>query len=86
MPITLKGIRLESVTLERQESSGKLELKNASYSLLSSTDHILANQTIGGYGDKVKINPSIETVKLLAAFVDSYKKDVTTTLGFDETV
>lgn len=83
-PITLKGIRLESVTLERQQESGKLELKGASYSLLSSTDHILANQSIGGYSDKIKIQPSPETLKLLTAFVDSYKKDVTVLLGLEE--
>lgn len=84
MSITLKGIRLESVSLERQESSGKLELKLASYSLLSSTDHVLANQTIGGYSDKVKVQPSLDTLKLLEAFLNSYKKDVTQTLGLEE--
>lgn len=83
MPVTLKGIRLESVTLERQES-GKLDLKSASYSLLSSTDHVLANQSIGGYGDKLKLNPSPKTIELLNAFVDNYRNDITTLLGLSE--
>ena len=65
--ITLKGIRLESVGIERNEKSGSLELKAASYSLLSSTDHVLANQTIGGYGSQVAVVPSASTVGALAS-------------------
>ncbi len=84
MPITIKGIRLESVTLERQETSGKVELKAASYVLLSSSDHVLANQSIGGYGDKVKVALSGDTIKLLTQFVDSYRKDVSEVLGLEQ--
>lgn len=84
MPITLKGIRLESVTLERVVESGKLEMKSASYSLLSSKDQVLANQTIGGYSDRLKINASPNTTKLLDAFLESYGKDLTATLGLEE--
>jgi hypothetical protein len=84
MPITIKGIRLESVTLEREDRTGKLELKSAAYSLLSSTDHILANQNIGGYGNKITVSASPETLQALDKFVESYKKDLTNTLGLEE--
>lgn len=83
MPITLKGIRLEHVSIERQDS-GKHLLKNASYSLISSSDHVLANQAIGGYNDKVIINPSLQTLQLLEQFISSYRKDVTNSLGLEE--
>ena len=81
MPITLKGIRLESVGIEREQ--GKLELKSSSYSLLSSTDNVLAQQSIGGYGNRLTINPSPETLKALDAFLASYSKDITVTLGLE---
>jgi hypothetical protein len=84
MAITIKGIRLESVELQRQDSTEKIELRNASYSLLSSADHVLANQTIGGYNDKLKIRTSAETNKLLNSFLDSYRKDITQMLGLEE--
>lgn len=84
MAITIKGVRIESIELQRQDSTGKIELKSASYSLISSTDHVLANQSTGGYNDKVKIQLSAETTKLLTSFLDSYKKDVTQTLGLEE--
>ncbi len=84
MAITIKGIRLETLGLERQEKSGRLELKTASYALLSSTDHVLANQTIGGYGSNVSVSPSSTTIGLLTQFIESYKKDVLAVLGLDE--
>lgn len=82
--ITLKGIRLETLSLERQDRTGKIEMKSASYSLLSSTDHVLANQSIGGYSDKVAITPSKATLDLLDQFIESYKKDITVVLGLEE--
>lgn len=84
--ITLKGIRLETVSLTRQEKSGRLELSSASYALMSSTDHVLANQTVGGYSSSVAVVPSSTTVGLLEQFVASYKKDVSAALGLDEPV
>lgn len=81
--ITLKGIRLESLSVER-DTNGKLELKSASYSLLSSTGHVLASQTIGGYNSSIKVQPSPDTTKLLNSFLDSYRKDITTTLGLED--
>jgi len=83
MPITIKGIRLESMNLEREEKSGRVELKTSSYSLLSSTDRVLANQTIGGYNSPVTVVPSSTTMALLDQFVNSYRKDVCDVLGLD---
>ncbi len=82
--ITIKGIRLDAVHLERSENSG-LSLKYATYSLISSADKVLADQTIGGgYGnDKVKVDLSPATVKALADFIAAYKADINATLGFD---
>jgi len=84
MAITIKGIRLEDVNLIREDKSGKLELKSATYCLISSADCVLASQGIGGYNDKVKISPSGDTLKFLNQFVNSYKKDISTILGLEE--
>jgi hypothetical protein len=83
MPITLKGIRLESLTAERDDKTGNLALKSASYSLLSSADKVLAQQTIGGYNN-LAITPSAETLKALEAFLSLYKRDITAVLGLEE--
>ena len=84
MAITIKGIRLEAVNLELQEKTGSVELKSASYSLISSVDRVLASQSIGGYSDKVVVVPSSTTVGFLNQFISSYKKDVSTVLGLEE--
>lgn len=83
--ITLKGIRLDAINLERDKERGDVAIKYATYSLISSTDKVLADQTIGGSygGDKVKVEPSPTTVKALADFIAAYKDDINTTLGFD---
>jgi len=83
MAITLKGIRLESLNIIRSKESGNLELQSSTYALISSTDKILANQTIGAYGG-VTINASPETLSMLEKFIQSYKKDITTVLGLEE--
>ena len=82
MPITIKGIRIEDVSIGRDEEKGGDTLKSATYSLISSADKVLAKQSIGGYGN-MTIEPSPATKKALAAFMDSYKADVATTLGLE---
>lgn len=72
---------MESVNLERE--SEEISIKNASYSLISSTDNVLANQTIGGYGSKLVITPSFDTIRLLKEFVQSYNKDIIQILGIE---
>ncbi len=83
MPITIKGIRISTIVLKRSDESGKTDIENASYSLISSTDHVLATQPIGGYGG-LALKPSVTTIKALEAFVTSYKKDVTDVLGLEQ--
>jgi hypothetical protein len=82
MPITIKGIRIDSVTIERLDENGAVNLKGATYSLISSTDHILATQPIGGYGG-IALKPSPATMKALETFMQSYKADVLTVLGLE---
>ncbi len=82
MAITIKGIRIKSINIQRSEESGGMELNSAEYCLISSTDRILAKQSIGGYGG-VTVSPSQETLELLSKFTESYQKDVTGVLGLD---
>jgi hypothetical protein len=83
MPITIKGIRLETVNLSRDDKTNVISLSTASYSLMSSADRVLANQTIGGYGETVKVAASPATLSLLTQFTESYQKDVSAALGLE---
>lgn len=83
MAITIKGIRLESLSIQRSKETSNLELSNSTYALISSTDKVLANQSIGAYGGMV-IPASAETLAALDKFVQGYKKDITMALGLDE--
>lgn len=82
MAITIKGIRVDNLILERNEENGRVEIKNAQYSLISSTDHVLAKQSIGSYGG-VTLKASPQTLKALDTFMQSYKADVLAVLGLD---
>jgi hypothetical protein len=82
MPITVKGIRVDYVNVKRSEESGRLEIENAAYSLISSTDHVLAKQPIGSYGG-MALKPSPETIKKLEAFMAGYKADIQAACGLE---
>ncbi len=82
MAITIKGIRLESISLKRNEDGGN-KIETAEYSLISSVDKVLAKQTVGGYGGMV-LEPSRGTVAALDAFITAYRADVVGTLGLEE--
>ena len=82
MPVTIKGIRLNDMQLKRQDD-GSHRLEVASYSLISSVDKVLADQTIGGYNG-MKLEPSPGTVKALSEFLKLYKADVVTALGLED--
>jgi hypothetical protein len=81
--ITVKGIRVDYVNIERDAETGGANIKDARYSLISSTDHVLAQQGIGGYNG-MAIKPTQDTIKLLNDFMTSYKKDVVTILGLEK--
>ena len=70
------------VTIERSEETGHCAIKEARYSLISSTDHVLASQSIGGYGG-LSLKPSPQTIKLLEQFMQAYKADTLAVLGLD---
>jgi len=82
MAITIKGIRIEGVDVKSNLEAGGYVIDNASYSLISSTDHVLAKQIIGGYGG-LSLKASAETQKALNAFMASYKRDVVAVLGLE---
>lgn len=83
MPITIKGIRVTSIQLTLDKEIGAFKIENAQYELLSSTDHVLAQQAIGGYGGRV-LKASQDTEKALNEFVQAYRKDVDLALGLNE--
>lgn len=79
MPIGIKGIRLDSINIKPTEEADTIE---ASYSLISTADKVLAKQSIGGYNG-MAIQPSPNTIEKLRAFMSAYKSDVQITLGLD---
>lgn len=81
MAITIKGLRLESLSIGREADSG-LKVQSATYSLISSADTVLAEQTLGAYS-KMKLEPSAATLKLLREFTQSYAQDVSHLIGLD---
>lgn len=83
MAITIKGIRIEDISITRDAEQGGFKIGSATYSLLSSADKVLAKQSIGGYG-AITLEPSPATVKALQDFSESYRRDVVTTLGLEE--
>jgi len=82
LAITIKGIRIDHLVLERDEASGKISIKSAQYSLISSTDHVLATQSLNGYGG-LALKPSATTLNHLDEFLKNYHADVLSVLGLD---
>lgn len=79
MPVTIKGIRLDDVTIKREGDETKIETQ---YALISSADKVLANQSVGGYNG-MKLQPSLDTLNALDAFIKAYKKDIETAIGIE---
>jgi hypothetical protein len=75
--ITVKGIRLESLSTTRDGDKEKI---TGSYSLMSSDDKVLAKQSFNGYSD-LEVNWSPETIKLHNAFMKAAKSDIETLIG-----
>ncbi len=80
MPITIKGIRLGETTLKRQDDGSTII--ETSYSLISSADKVLANQSVGGYHG-IKVEPSATTVRAMEQFLTLYKADIQIMLGIE---
>jgi len=83
MPITIKGIRIDLVSIKRSEETGGMDIDASQYSLISSTEYVLARQSIGSYGG-LTLKPSPGTKKLLDSFMESYKADVVAVLGLTD--
>ena len=79
MPVLIKGVRLDSVSIGRDEATGRPKF-TGSYSLMSEQDISLATQSFNGYND-IKIEGSPETVELLNKFVRGLKNDLERMLG-----
>ena len=83
MPITIAGIRVNDIHIEPDPEQG-YKIKTAEYSLIGSTGKVLATQTIGGYNSRIVLEPSFETKKALATFMQSYVHDAQELLGLLE--
>ena len=79
-PITLKGARVESFSVERN-SDGEMKI-TCRYALLSSEGRVLAKQSVGGYND-MTIEPSVVTTQALQAFLKAYNDDIGRSIGLD---
>jgi hypothetical protein len=80
-PATIKGIRIESLTIKTASEDGLGEI-SSEYVLVSSEDKVLAKQNIGGYNG-MKVLPAADTVGALNTFLKLYKRDVNTVLGLE---
>lgn len=81
--ITIKGIRIDSLSIKTDEKDGGANAAiESSYSLLSSNDKVLATQAVGGY-QGMKVQPAADTIKKLNDFLVSYKRDVNNVLGLE---
>jgi len=85
MAITIRGIKITSLTVSQDEEGN--EQVSADYQLVSSVDKVLAKNSLNskqGYGRET-FNPSPQTKRALADAVTLYKKDVELSLGLDVT-
>lgn len=83
MAITIRGIRITSLSVERQEEG--LDKISADYQLISSADKVLAKESVTSkpsYGGTAFV-PSAPTMKLLADAVSAYRKEVEMSLGLE---
>lgn len=82
MPITIRGIRIKTLTITPQPDDASEDKVSATYQLISSADKVLAEQAIGSYnGMKVGLSPA--THKALDEFLKAYRTDINMTLGID---
>lgn len=82
MAITIKGIRIESLTIKTGGEDGETSGVTSEYSLISSDDKVLAKQSVGGYNG-LKVGPSADTIGVLNQFLKLYKRDINTVLGLE---
>ena len=83
MPITIKGIRVQEVSIKTAPQEDGTSGITSSYALLSSEDKILATQDVGGYNG-MKLTPCPDTMAALNNFIKLYKRDLNSMLGLEE--
>lgn len=82
MPITISGIKVNDIHIEPIERADGYRIKTAEYSLISSTNKVLAKQIVGGYNG-LALEPSQATKDALDVFTKSYVTDVQALLGLE---
>ena len=82
MSISIRGIRIENVTITRDSSTGENNV-TGDYSLISTADKVLAKQGFNGYNE-IKLGMSADTVKALNTFLKGIKNDMSGVLGLEE--
>jgi hypothetical protein len=81
MAITIKGVRITSITVSRTDEGS--DRVSCNYELISSADKVLAKQSlssVSSYNETMFVPPS-DTLVELGKAVERYKRDVETHLG-----
>lgn len=81
MPMVVSEVRLNSISLSRDEENGGFKV-SGEYSLVGSTGKVMAKQSFNGYSG-LKVEMSGDTHKALDGFVKAYSTDLNGVLGFD---
>jgi hypothetical protein len=82
MAVTISGIKLNSISLTKDKETGQFKT-TGQYQLESNTGMVLAKQSINGY-QEIEIKNSRETEGHLQAYLASFQKDISNTLGLGE--
>lgn len=80
--ITISGIRIDTINANRDKGESKYTF-TSNYSLISSTEKVVARQSTGGYGETMKCDPSPQTAKLFEAFITSFTSDISELIGLN---
>jgi len=80
--VTIQGVRVTSVSLNR-DADGVVKM-TGSYSLVSSSDKVIAKQDFNGYSSDLKVEATGETVILLDNLMKAIKSNIETQLGLVE--
>lgn len=81
MSISIRGIRINQLTISRSGEDGQLKV-SGQYQLISTADRVLATQGFNNYNDS-KVDTSPATKVALDAFVASLKSDINAILGLE---
>ena len=81
MPILIKGVRLSSLGMTKEEKTGQFKV-HGEYELLSQNDIVVAKDSFNStYGGGIKVE-GVEITKALNELITSVKNTLEATLGF----